>query len=290
MTDFDAAADFIWRTARLVDRHRFACLFLGAGPDGVVRALRAHQNPDGGFGQALEPDLRTPTSQPGAVQHVLEMLAQAGDFDEALVTDACDFLASITREDGGIPFVLPSATDHPRAPWWQPADESSLIQTAANAAVLHEQRFAHPWLEGATAFCWARIDAGEISGAYDARYAVAFLDAAPDEPRAVAALERLRPLLVGKGLVAVEPGQGGDDAFTALDYSPRPDSRSRRLWPADALEGHLDALAAGQADDGGWTVPWPEWSPAATLDWRGYLTVHALDTLRVNGRLERAPA
>jgi hypothetical protein len=290
MTDFDAAADFIWRTARLVDRHRFASLFLGAGPDGVARALRAYQNPDGGFGHALEPDLRTPTSQPGAVQHVLEMLAQAGAFDDPMVTDACDFLASITREDGGIPFVLPSAADHPRAPWWQPADESSLIQTGANAAVLHEQGVAHPWVEGATAFCWARIDAGEIAGAYDARFAVAFLDAVPDEPRAVAALERIRPLLVEKGLVAVEPGEAGGDTFTALDYSPRPDSRSRALWPAQAIEGHLDALAAGQASDGGWTVPWPEWSPAATLDWRGYLTVHALDTLRVNGRLERAPA
>ena len=33
-----------------------------------------------------------------------------------------------------IPFCLPSAVDYPRNPIWQPADASSLIQTAANAA------------------------------------------------------------------------------------------------------------------------------------------------------------
>lgn len=30
---------------------------------------------------------------------------------------------------------------------------------------------------------------------------------------------------------------------------------------------------------------WPQWSPAATLDWRGYVTVHSLKILRANGRL-----
>jgi hypothetical protein len=284
MTALDAAADFIWRHARLIDRHRFAHLFLDAGPEPVVRALRAYESPDGGFGHALEPDLRTPTSQPGAIQHVLEMLAEAGAFDDPMVADACDFLAAITRPDGGLPFVLPTALDHPRAPWWQPADESSLTQTAANAAVLHEQGAGHPWLDGATAFCWARIDEGRFGGPYDARFAVAFLDAVPDVPRAEAALDRIGPLLVEQGLVALDPADAAGETFTPLEYSPRPGARSRRMFEPEAVEGHLDALAAGQGDDGGWTFPWPEWSPAATLDWRGYTTIHALKVLRANGR------
>jgi len=289
MTDLDAAADFIWRHARLLDRHRFAHLFLGADPEPVVRALRAHQNDDGGFGHALEPDLRTPASQPGAGQHVLEILAEAGRFDDPMVADACDFLASIARDDGGVPFVLLTALEHPRAPWWQPADESSLIQTAANAAVLLEQGASHPWLDGATAYCWNRIEAGEITGAYDARYAVAFLDAVPDAPRAEAALDRVGPRLVADGLVALDPADATGETFTPLDYAPVPRARSRRLFDAPAFEAHLDALAAGQQPDGGWTFPWPEWSPAATLDWRGYVTVGALKVLRANGRLS-APA
>jgi hypothetical protein len=292
MTDLDAAADFIWRHARLLDRHRFAHLFLGAPGEPVVRALRAHVNPDGGAGHALEPDVRGPASQPSGVQHLLEMLGEAGAPDDPMVGDACEFLVSITREDGGLPFVLPSVADHPHAPWWQAADASSLTQTAANAAALHELGARHGWLEGATGFCWERIEAGRVEGAYDARFAVAFLDAVPDAARAEAALDRLGPQLVDAGLVALEPGQAGELTFTALEYSPAPEARSRRMFPADAVESALDALAAGQQDDGGWTFAWPEWSPAATLDWRGYLTVEALKVLRANGRLaeDAAPA
>ena len=65
MTDLlDAAAGFVWRTARLLDRHRFAHLFLDGDRAPVLAALAAYQNPDGGFGNALEPDLRGPASQP----------------------------------------------------------------------------------------------------------------------------------------------------------------------------------------------------------------------------------
>jgi hypothetical protein len=285
MTDLDRAADFIWRHARLIDRHRFAHLFLGAGAEPVVRALRAHQNPDGGAGHALEPDLRTPTSQPGAVQHVLEMLAECGALGHPMTDEAAGFLASITRADGGIPFVLPSAADHPRAPWWQPADESSLTQTAANAAALHVHGSSHPWLDGATAFCWERIEAGRFDGAYDARFAVAFLDAVPDATRAEAALDALGPRLVDEGWVTLDPDVAAELAFTPLQIAPEPGARSRRLFDVDAIDAHLDALAGAQRDDGGWTFPWPEWSPAATLDWRGWITVDALKVLRANGRL-----
>jgi hypothetical protein len=289
MTDFDAAADFIWRHARLIDRHRFAYLFLGADPGPVVGTLRAYRNPDGGAGHALEPDLRTPTSQPGAVQHLLEMLAEAGAADDPMVLEACHFLASITRADGGIPFVLPTAAEHPRAPWWQPADASSLTQTAANAAALHALGAGHPWLDEATAFCWARIESGRIDGPYDARFAVAFLDAVPDGARAEAALDALAPRLVHEGWLALDPAAAGELSFTPLEYSPEPGARSRRMFAAEAIDADLDALAAGQRDDGGWTFPWPEWSPAATLDWRGWLTVGALRRLQRNGRLD-APA
>jgi hypothetical protein len=290
MTDLDAAADFIWRHARLIDRHRFAHLFLGAGAEPVVCALRAYQNPDGGFGHALEPDIRTPTSQPGASMHVLEMLAETGAFDDPMVDEACDWLTTITRDDGGIPFVLPTAMEHPHAPWWQPADESSLLLTAAHAAVLHEQRREHPWLHGATAFCWERIDSDRVEGSYAARYAVAFLDAVPDEARAEAALHRIGPRLVEQGLVALDPAEVTGETFTPLDYSPRPDVRSRRMFEPEAIDAHLDALAAGQRDDGGWTFPWPAWCPAAELDWRGYVTIDALKVLRANGRLAPAAA
>ena len=122
MIDLDAAERFIWTNARLIERHRFAHLFKGAPPEPVVEAVRPYQNPDGGFGNALEPDLRTPTSQPIAVNSALEDLDEAGAFGDPMVERACDWLVTIRHPDGGVPFVLPTAAPHPRAPWWEIGD------------------------------------------------------------------------------------------------------------------------------------------------------------------------
>jgi len=150
MTDLDTAATFIWTNARLLDRHRFAHLFHGADREPILRTLRAYQNADGGFGHAIEPDLRAPVSQTIGAFTALEILAEVGATDDPMIEPAADFLAGIARPDGGVPFALASAADYPRAPWWQPTDHSSLTLTAANASVLHALGSTHAWLDGAS--------------------------------------------------------------------------------------------------------------------------------------------
>jgi hypothetical protein len=220
----------------------------------------------------------------------MEILHEVGADDDPMAGPAADWLASVTRDDGGIPFCLPSALPYPRGPWWQPADASSVTQTAANAAALHALGARHPWLERAGEFLWPRIEAFDLSGAstdpglgYDVLFSIAFLDAVPDAGRADAALDTLAPRLRASGLVA-EPGAEGD-VHTPLDLSPWPGSRSRRMFDADVIERDLDALAAAQLDDGGWTPGWPGWNLVATHEWRGILTVRAVRVLRANGRL-----
>ena len=41
-------------------------------------------------------------------------------------------------------------------------------------------------------------------------------------------------------------------------------------------------LAAEQMDDGGWDVDWHRSSPAAALEWRGYVAVGAVSILTAN--------
>jgi hypothetical protein len=48
----------------------------------VVDALRGYRNPDGGFGHALEPDLRCPGSQPAPTLYALEMLGEAREAEQ----------------------------------------------------------------------------------------------------------------------------------------------------------------------------------------------------------------
>jgi hypothetical protein len=279
--DFNAAATFIHANARVLERRRFEHLFEGGPAEPVLHALRAYRNDDGGFGHAIEPDMRAPISQPVGIHTTMEILHELGAHDDPMIGPAADWLQTITREDGGIPFVL--QTEAPHAPWWRYSDASSHTQTAANAAALHSLNVSHPWLEQADEFLFARIaelDASrlgeDLGPAYDLLFSVHFLDAHPDAAGAEAALEALAPI------PAAEPGT---EVPSPLDLSPTPGSRSRRLFDDALIERDLDALEQAQQDDGGWRVPWPDWNPAAAIEWRGVATVNALKTLRANGRL-----
>ena len=95
--DRRAAENFIWSAARLVDRHRYSMLFADGPAGPVVEALRGYRNPDGGFGHALEPDLRCPVSQPAPTLYALEMLSEAGAADGELARDARGWIAQVAE-------------------------------------------------------------------------------------------------------------------------------------------------------------------------------------------------
>jgi hypothetical protein len=188
--DRAAAESFIWSAARLVDRHRYSLLFKGGAAEPVVEALRGYRNHDGGFGHALEPDLRSPGSQPAPTLYALEILNEAGAADGELARDARAWVAQIAAPDGGIPSVLPGFEDYPHAPWFQPGPGSVL--TLALAAVSHAAGVSgDEWLDRATDWCWRAIDTTAQPGGYWLKFACAFLDAAPDDRRAQAAVESL---------------------------------------------------------------------------------------------------
>ena len=274
--DIDAARTFLQAHARVLERRRYDHLFEGGPREPVLNALRAYRNDDGGFAHAVEPDMRAPISQPVGIHTVMEILHEVGAHDDPMIGPAGDWLQTITRDDGGIPFVL--ETEAPHAPWWQYSDASSHTQTAANAAALHNLNVSHPWLDGADEFLFARIaqlkaSSDDIGVGYDLLFSVHFLDAHPDAARAEAALEALSPL---------PTAEHGSERPSALDLSPVPGTRSRRHLD---VERDLDALEQAQDEDGGWHVPWGDWNPAATVEWRGIATLNALITLRANGRL-----
>lgn len=286
---FARAADFIWRNARLLDRQRFARLFLGAPAAPVVAALRAYQNADGGFGNALEPDKRCPASQPVDVEVALRVLDELGDetvWRDPLIERVLDFLAAIATSDGGIPFVLPSVRSYPRAPWWE-ADANppaSPNPTAAIVGLLLKHGVRHPWVGRATEYCWRIISEGSTEEVHELAAILTFLENAPDRPRAEKELERIAERLFAARLVELDP-QATGYVKKPLEWAPSPKSWCRRLFDDQVIAAHLDALAARQQPDGGWPISWPPVSPLSELEWRGHVTVDALETLRAYGRL-----
>ena len=283
--DFDAAADFLAAHARVLDRRVFQRLFSGGAAEPVRDAVAAYRNADGGFGHALEPDCRASASQPAAVEMAMRIMDLADAWDERLVRDAIDWLTAIAPAEGGAAFIQPSVSEGPHAPWWVPAEghPASLIQTGQIAAMLYAREFAHPWLDGAARVMWSGIETLTSPNGYEMFGVLAFLEHVPDRKRAEDAFDRIGPLLLSSGLVALDPAAEGE-TFGPLDFAPLPGSIARRLFDAPTIDAHLDHLAGAQRDDGGWMFNWPSWSPAAEADWRGFITVDALRILRANGR------
>src|SRR5204863_2708679 len=120
MTDdvLAAARGFLDREGRLVERRLATVLFDGADPGGVVDAVRAYRNADGGFGHGLEPDKRCPASLPIDMEIALDVIDAAGIDDASVVGSACDYLASVAAPDGAVPLAFPVIEGWPRAEHW----------------------------------------------------------------------------------------------------------------------------------------------------------------------------
>jgi hypothetical protein len=106
------------------------------------------------------------------------------------------------------------------------------------------------------------------------------------QPDAGSLLKRLGSFIPADGTVHVEGGTA-EEFLRPLDFAPIPGTPARALFAQQVIDKDLDRLADMQQQDGGWTVDYAKISPAGALEWRGYATVHAIQILRSNGRLQR---
>jgi hypothetical protein len=287
--DLGAAVSFMDTHARILERHRLNLLLGKGSPEDVLTALDAYRNPDRGYGWALEPDQRSATSQPVAAMHALEILAEVRDTKSERPVQLCDWLADHTLPDGGVPFGLRYSDTVGSAPHWADADEtvSSIQMTTQLAAQAHRLArhradiAGHPWLFAATSYCLDAIDRiDETLHAYELMFVMRFLDAVTDHvPRARPLLERFTGYVISDGPTPVAGG-ADDEVLHLLDFTPYADAPSRASFTKEAIAADLDRLARQQQPDGGWTVDYTLYSPAATLEWRGVATVQAVAILR----------
>jgi hypothetical protein len=89
--------------------------------------------------------------------------------------------------------------------------------------------------------------------------------------------------LLDTGTLTLDPYAEGH-VFLPLHFAAHADSPQRTLFDEATIERHLDAMVSKQQPDGGWPIGWEPPSAAAVLEWRGYVTVGTLLTLRSYGR------
>lgn len=251
----------------------------------MLAALDGYRNDDGGYGWGLEPDLRSPESQPAAAMYTLEVLAELGPRTTARSVELCDWLDAVSRPDGSLPLARATRDQAGCIGFWANADTESpslqmTAQVAANAHLVaryDDGVRGHPWLARATAWCLDAIrNLRGAPSAHELLFAIRFLDAVADtDPDAHVALDGLRSHLPHDGVVPVEGGSEGE-AIRPLDLAPRREGAARSLFAVGVLDHEYERLARAQQPDGGWTVDFASASPAAALEWRGYATVTAI--------------
>ncbi|MBJ9992700.1 hypothetical protein [Paenibacillus sp. S28] len=288
----EKARAFVLANARLLDRRRYEMQFEGGSADGVISALKAYQNPDGGFGNALEPDMRTSASQPVAVEQALWIMDEANRFDAEIIAGIASYLKSITvPATGGFPRALLTVNDAPHAPWWITEDDQqpSLNPTGNILGLLYKQTAVNDfkqeeWFTRSAEFIWNRIPQADQTDYHDLHQCITFLQYAPDRGRASAMQEELNEWLRQPGVIELDPRAEGY-VHKVLDWAPVPTSYAAELISTADIERHLDDLEEQQEADGGWKVSFPSISPGNGAEWRGHITVNRLITLRAYGRL-----
>lgn len=293
------AVAFLSEQARPLERAQYRFHFENAPVDVVLDELAAFQNPDGGFGNAIEPDLRTPQSTVMSTSVAFQVLREVrAPGDHPIVRGAVGYLLHTYNEERRTwPPTGPFVNDAPHAPWWHYSEKSaahsgeglanpraeivgylfdyqalapvSLLETlltevAAYLDTMPEQMEMHDLL------CYARLTRTES------------LPAAAKN-RMIDRLGRSAERTVAK-----DPAQWAGYGLKPLWLAPTPASPFAERF-AEAIEANLDYEIELLPDDGAACPNW-SWDDAAWADaereWKGCLTLRMLLSMRQYGRLE----
>jgi hypothetical protein len=291
---FERARDFISNQARPLERALFRLHFGGSPADDVLAALADFQNEDGGFGNALEPDIRLPGSSAIATSEAFEVLRQidAARGEKLRKRTVQYVLDSYDAERPGWPDVPPAVVEHPHAPWWQ---RSATPQAGPEGvwgnpdadliAALHDHAHIVPpsLLEEMTQLALQRLDAIEQVPPYVSRCYLRLARAAPSARR------RIESRLCKDSAEIMAQIDGS--SLQKFWLAEAPDGAFPKAVESD-IASNLDAEIARQSEDGAWRPQWswfgnyPEVWEIADREWSGFLTLVTLRSLRAWGRLE----
>ena len=297
---FQNAKSFIMDQGRELDQRRFEFHFEAGSANAVLAALASYQNEDGGFGNSLEPDIRTSTSSAIATtvgfQVLREIRAPVG---HTLVRKGIEYFVTTYDEARQIwPIIPPEVDNAPHAPWWNYENSAEtfgqfLVNPRAEIiGYLHEFSDGVPtkWLKPLAAAILEHLDS--LPDEMEMHDILCFVRLAeteilPNRDQVWEKLARVAALQVAR------------NAEQLTGYVLKP------LWLVSSPES---PLAAGlknevemnlefeieqQGEDGSWAPnfswgdQYPETWQTAKKEWQSRFTVNTLKTLRDFGRIEQ---
>jgi hypothetical protein len=298
---FEASQMFIESTARPLEIARFKHAFAGGPVDPVFDALRRYQNSDGGFGHALEPDLRASESSTLCTSIAFQILRSIpAKPDNAFVSMGIKFfLETLDRTEGHWRIIPTSAEQSPHAPWWNQTgrensfDSFSLNPSAEILGYLYDFKDLIP---GDILSLLSDRVLNHLSGLekiemHDLICCIRLLqtETLPEETREP--LHRKLAVLI-PGIVASDPEQWFGYSLRPLQVVDSPDSLFMSGLE-EAVAANLNYEVSSQNKDGSWTPTWtwggayPDDWKIAQCEWSGILTLEKLLLLKKFGRIER---
>ncbi|MFW9799833.1 MAG: hypothetical protein ACFFD9_05320 [Candidatus Thorarchaeota archaeon] len=287
---FSRACDFIRKNARDVDRALFEYHFENGQADEVLGELVKYQNSDGGFGNAIEPDLRLRASSPFATSVGLQYCMEIGLGEESSVIEsAMEYLVSTyDTEHNYWTYTFMDVNEEPHAPWWHleeiaPPKESSWPNPSAELfGYCHRYANLIPdnLLRQMNQRALTNLESSEtIEGLYNVMCWERAYESIP-EPLKSKAMEKLERTF--REIVPLTQETLGE--IRVFWLSPSIDSILARTHP-DNVYHLLDLEIQKQAEDGGW---WPTWKwgqfedvwPIAEKEWAGRITLNCLKALK----------
>jgi hypothetical protein len=263
------ARDFVYGNGQLWERALFAYLFQEGPLEHVHRCLLCYRNPDGGYGHAMEHDIRVPYSHPLALEFLLSILRDTGLPAGELVDGAAHWVERNREEDGSLTNP-PALLEYPRAPWWENGG-----QTAPDAITGHLARLGKATpdlLESTSRWVQANLTPEKIRAndwlfmAYHGHDYFFNIDDFPD-------LDAHRQATM-ENIIACAQNASEKQYYTLFQFATTPDSPVARAMPPQVIERFLDTLYASQRDDGGWD------DENGLSQWRPYVTIITLLALR----------
>ncbi len=298
------ARKYLLASARPLEAAMYRYRFEEGDAEAVLTELAKFQNPDGGFGNALEPDLRSPASSPLATTTALQRLRMLNaPAQHPLVAGAIRYLvAAYDAAYQSWPLVRPESEAAPHAPWWnQEGLEGRFGSFAVNprAEVLG---YFHEFAEETDAQAVTLRDTltpivfqdllqrtEPLSG--DAFLCCQRLVDSPGVPSSMAVDLQRWLLRMADTAVATEPAAWSGYVLLPLQVAPNR-TAPMGIPLAHVLPANLDFVIDSQAEDGSWAPTWswfgayPEDWPLAERDWRGVLTLERLEWLHAYDRIE----
>jgi hypothetical protein len=285
-TILERGTNFIWKNARLLERAIFDLQLGGGSANHVIEVLRTYQAQDGGFGHALEPDLRAPDSHPLFVEFALRVLYECKIHDSEIAYRTCDFLSKHADLKRGIATIFPSSQRYPRAAHWNnPGNqEPSFDRLTGLVGLVKWQGVDHPWLPAAVDACLEYLMKTRFVDAHTILTSFCLVESVSASPGIDQLFHKLSRELFTADYFRLE-APVKSYGVTPLAFAPTPSAYCRSIFSDAQIVAHLDDLETQQQEDGGWPILWEPPGEMARCEWRGYKTVMALATLHAYGRI-----